>query len=279
MEVFGTLLFGIIVGLSLGLTGGGGSILAVPMLVFGVHMTPKTAALVSLVAVGGVALVGAVRKLRTGEVEWTAGTALGIGGVLGAPAGIWLSQFLPSRLMLLIFSALMVLVAAAMWLRASRQGKEATEYRDAAFTQQVTARRGATCSIHPSGKLVLTSRCLLIIGAIGTATGVMSGIFGVGGGFIIVPALTMIAGLSIRRAVATSMLAVGLVSLSSVASGILAGRSIPIQATSLFAAGGVAGLLAGITIGARLPAAAIQKIFSCVIAIVAVYVAVRALRS
>ena len=278
MESLSTILFGIIVGLSLGLTGGGGSILAVPMLVYGVHMAPKIAALVSLVAVGGVALAGAVRKLRSGEVEWTAGTALGIGGVLGAPVGMWISQFLPSRLMLLIFSAIMVVVAATMWRRASGQEKEAAEYRDAVFIQQDTARQGATCSIHPSGKLVLTSRCLLVIGAIGTATGIMSGIFGVGGGFIIVPALTMIVGLSIRRSVATSLLAIGLVSLAGVASGILAGRSLPIGTTSLFAAGGVAGLLAGIAIGARLPAAGIQKIFSGVIAVVAVYVAVHAFK-
>ncbi len=258
------------------MTGGGGSILAVPMLVYGVHLAPNEAALVSLVAVGGVALVGAGRKLRSGEVEWTAGTALGVGGVLGAPVGIWVSQFLPSRIMLLIFAAIMVVVAAAMWMRASCEREDATEYRDAAFTQNDSARQGATCKIHPSGKLVITSRCLMVIGVIGMATGVMSGIFGVGGGFIIVPALTMFAGLSIRRAVATSMLAVGMVSFAGVSSGLLAGRSIPILPTSLFAAGGVAGLLAGIAIGARLPAAVIQKIFAGVIAVVAVYVAIRA---
>lgn len=250
--------------------------MAVPMLVYGVHMAPKEAALVSLVAVGGVALVGAGRKLGSGEVEWTAGTALGAGGALCAPVGIWVSQFLPSRIMLLIFSVVMLVVAATMWIRARRQDKDAKEYRDSAFTQQDSPRQGATCRIHPTGKLVITSRCMMVIGVIGMVTGVMSGIFGVGGGFIIVPALTMFAGLSIRRAVATSMLVVGLVSFAGVSSGLLAGRNIPALPTSLFAAGGAAGLLAGIAIGARLPAAIVQKVFAGVIAVVAFYVAIRA---
>lgn len=281
MDSLAPVLFGFIVGLSLGLTGGGGSILAVPMLVYGLHLQPQRAALVSLCAVGSIALVGAVRKMVAGEVERLAGLLLGISGVLGAPLGIWLARYLPAQIMLILFSVIMVWVAIAMWRRAQKRPWEGQAVREAAFDpfSRQSKKSGPGCSLSPQGKLILTSRCTVLILATGALTGLLSGLFGVGGGFIVVPALIALAGLDIRRAVATSLLVVALVSASGVVSGILAGRTIPVGLTLLFGAGGLGGLLAGIGIGVRLPAPTIQKIFSVVIGLVAVYVAVKSFMS
>jgi uncharacterized membrane protein YfcA len=108
-------IFGLFVGLSLGLTGGGGSILAVPLLVYGLHVAPKEAVGVSLAAVGATALAGAVQRLWRGEVEVATGLMFAAAGMVGAPAGVWLGRRLPEPLLLLSFAALMLWVAARTW--------------------------------------------------------------------------------------------------------------------------------------------------------------------
>ena len=102
----------VIVGLSLGLTGGGGSIFAVPLLVYGLGLDFRSSVALSLAVVGLTSAYGAALQARQGHVLWGAGAVLGLGGVLAAPLGAWIGAQMPQRLSLLLFAALMVFIGA-----------------------------------------------------------------------------------------------------------------------------------------------------------------------
>ncbi len=124
-------IFGAVVGLSLGLTGGGGSIFAVPLLIYGLGVRPREAIGVSLAAVGVTALVGAVQRLRSGQVEVKTGLLFAAAGMLATPAGAWLGGRLPEAVLLVLFAGLMIAVAVRMWLKAARDPDEARAVRAA----------------------------------------------------------------------------------------------------------------------------------------------------
>ncbi|MCA9152842.1 MAG: TSUP family transporter, partial [Planctomycetales bacterium] len=98
------IIFGSLVGFALGLTGGGGGIFAVPLLVYGMSIAPREAVGVSLASVGGTALLGVTPRLFRGEVEVRTGLMFAVAGMLGAPLGSWLSKLLPESLLLVLFS-------------------------------------------------------------------------------------------------------------------------------------------------------------------------------
>jgi uncharacterized membrane protein YfcA len=266
------LLFGMAVGVSLGLTGGGGSIFAVPLLVYGLAVRPREAIGVSLAAVGATALVGGLRRLARGEVEVRTGLLFAAAGMLGAPAGSWLGRRVPEGVLLVAFAALMVAVAVRMWLQASWRPEEARAVRARSATPP--GEHGPSCRRDPEGRLALTSRCFAVLALAGLAAGVLSGLFGVGGGFVIVPALVLVTGMGIHRAVATSLLVIALVGASGVASHLAAGRPLPAVLTGLFVAGGIAGMELGTLLGRRLGGPGLQKVFaSAMVAVAALIVA------
>lgn len=267
---------GMAVGLSLGLTGGGGSILAVPLLVYVLAVQPQAAVSISLAAVGATAAMGAVQRLMRGEVEIKTGSLFVLSGVAGAPLGTWIGGQLPEVLLLILFAALMAVVAFRMWRKANRFPGEAEVVRAALRPADVAA-TGPACRRDPSGDLPLTSRCFVVLLISGVATGVLSGLFGVGGGFVIVPALVLLTGLDIHRAVATSLMVIAVISGAALVSHLIAGREIPWGITLPFSGGGVAGLLLGTWVGQRVSPVLLQKIFSLVIMGVAAYVMIRGL--
>lgn len=269
-----TIVCGIVVGISLGLTGGGGSILAVPLLVYGLAVLPHEAVSVSLGAVGATSLVGAGQRFFRGEVELKSGLLFAGSGILGAPLGTWIGGNVSEILLLLLFAGLMVLVAIRMWWKASRAPAEAVVVR-AAIQPAVTIDGGPACRRAPSGHLPLTSRCLVVLLVSGVLTGVLAGLFGVGGGFVIVPALVLLTGLDIHRAVGTSLLVIALISGAGLASHLLAGRSVPLETAVPFSLGGIAGLGIGTWGGRRMSPVLLQKVFAIVIVAVALYVIVR----
>lgn len=267
-------IFGAGVGFALGLTGGGGSILAVPMLVYGLAVPLREAVGVSLAAVGATSLVGAVQRLRLGEVELKVGLLFALAGVLGTPLGAWVGHLIPETALLLAFAALMVLVAVRMWRKAVKNPAEASVVRSS-LQVPAGAEEGPACRRDPVGRLTMTSRCTVVMAATGVAAGVLAGLFGVGGGFVIVPALVLFSGMDIRRAVATSLLVIALVSASGVATYLLRGQAMHPGLTLLFAAGGVGGLLLGSFVGRRLSPAKLQQVFAVVILFVALFVIVK----
>lgn len=262
------LVFGGVVGLSLGLTGGGGSIFAVPLLVYGLAVPPREAVGVSLAAVGATALVGALERLRARQVEVRPGLLFAVAGMVGAPFGSWLAGQITETLLLLLFAILMLLIAARMWLKSSVKAETRLPSETA---------EGPSCRRDPAGNLLLTSRCAVVLSVVGVLTGVLSGLFGVGGGFVIVPALVMFSGMRIHRAIATSLLVIALISASGVSGHLLADGSISPRMTATFVVGGVAGMFLGSWLARRIAGPALQKGFAAAIVGVAVFVIVRTL--
>jgi uncharacterized membrane protein YfcA len=235
------LVFGSLVGFSLGLTGGGGAIFAVPLLVYGLQLPTREAVGVSLITVGATAIVGFIQRLRRRTVE--------------IPTG-------------LLFGALMLLIAARMWIKASRQ-----EPSTACVPLDEDA--GPTCRRDPQGELHLTSRCALLMAAAGLMVGVLTGLFGVGGGFIIVPALVTFSGMAIERAVGTSLLVISLVSVSGIVGHFVGGDSVPAALVVWFLAGSLGGMIAGTGVGKRLAGRRLQQVFALLIVAVGVFVIAR----
>lgn len=263
------LVFGAVVGLSLGLTGGGGAIFAVPLLVYGLDVPARESVAISLAAVGTTSFVGFLHRWKLGEVEFRTGLLFAVAGMFGAPVGTWTASLLPEALLLLLFAGLMVIVAIRLWEQASRPVVKIET------CPAPNAQDGPTCQRDAAGALILNSRCAVLLLIVGVLTGVLSGVFGVGGGFVIVPALVLFSGMSIHRAVGTSLMVISLVSVSGVASQLWTGRAISPAVTVLFVIGGIAGLFAGQQIGRRLSGPALQKVFVVAILAVAGFVIIR----
>jgi uncharacterized membrane protein YfcA len=266
-----TLLFGGIVGFSLGLTGGGGAIFAVPLLVYGLGVAPREAVGISLAAVGVTSFVGFLGRWRARQAEIRTGLVFAVAGMLGAPVGSWLSGLIPETVLLALFAILMLVVALRMWSKASEPAIAGLPI----VCSTAPDVDGPACRRDIDGNLLLTSRCAWLLTAVGIVTGVLSGLFGVGGGFVIVPALVLFSGMAIHRAVGTSLLVITMVSVSAIASHLAAGRSISVETTALFVLGGVAGLLLGNLAGRGLSGPALQKVFAGAIVAVAIFVIVR----
>lgn len=261
-----SLIFGAVVGLSLGLTGGGGAIFAVPLLVYGLGVDARAAVAISLAAVGATSFVGFLHRWKLGEVELQTGLLFAVAGMVGAPVGTGIASLIPETVLLLLFAGLMVIVAVRLWQKASQPLVELAK---------CPARDGPTCQRDATGVLILDSRCAVLLLIVGVFTGVLSGVFGVGGGFVIVPALVMFSGMSIHRAVGTSLMVIALVSVSGVASQLGFRQVIPPIVTTLFVIGGIVGLIAGQQIGRRLSGPALQKVFAVAILAVAAFVMIR----
>ncbi len=265
------ILYGIIVGLSLGLTGGGGSIFAVPLLIYGLNVRPVDAAIISLFTVAIMTAIGAAGAIRARLVEFRATVLFVAGGMLAAPAGIYLAQQVDEAWITFAFAVLMIIVAISMWLRASHAPDTANVVR-ADFVPAINNDTNPVCRFRPDETLRLTAPCSAVLLSTGIITGLMSGFFGVGGGFVIVPALMFVTRMSIHRAIATSLLIITFIGLAGTASAILSGRSLPWLLLFLFLLGGVLGMLGGRLLARKIAGPKLQKIFSAAMIIVAVTV-------
>ncbi|MBL8815526.1 MAG: sulfite exporter TauE/SafE family protein [Planctomyces sp.] len=273
-----SIIFGGIVGLSLGLTGGGGAIFAVPLLAYGMGLPAREAVMISLVSVGMTSFVGFLGKWKKGEAEIRTGLLFALAGMTGAPLGTWIAAQIPEALLMFLFSVLMLVIAVRMWLQGSQTKPTAVNCVPADRCEPLsspTVDGGPSCQRDATGNLILTSRCARLLLLIGIASGVLSGMFGVGGGFIIVPALIVFSGMSMLRAVGTSLMVISLVSVSGIVSQVVAGQSLNLQTTAFFVVGGLAGLWAGQSISHRLSASMLQRVFAISILLVAVFVVIR----
>lgn len=264
-----TLLFGALVGFSLGLTGGGGAIFAVPLLVYGLGVPAREAVGVSLLAVGSASLVGFVQRARRSLVEFPTGLLFAVAGMMGAPVGAMLADRISEAVLLGLFAMLMFVIAILMWHKASESVVQLPILLD--------DNAGPTCRRDPEGKLRLSSQCAMLLGLIGLGVGVLSGLFGVGGGFIIVPALVIFSGMGMQRAIGTSLLVITLISTSGTVSHLLAEKDITLSTAGLFTLGSVAGLFAGSGLAHRLAGPNLQRIFAAAIVVVALFVMFRTL--
>lgn len=268
--------FGAVVGFALGLTGGGGGVFAVPLLVYGLGVDPRQAVGISLASVGGTALFGAVPRLLRGDVEIKTALVFAIAGMCGTPLGAYLATWVSESNLLLLFALLMLVVAINMWLKANPKSRRPLEIQSSETpTQSRLAVRSRFCQRDDEGRLQMTTRCIALLSALGFASGILSGMFGVGGGFVIVPALVLFSGMAIHQAVGTSLFVIVLVSISGVISHLSQGQSLSLTTTGLFLLGGCAGMFLGGLLAKRLKGPTLQKVFAIAVVLVAVFIVFR----
>lgn len=250
---------GAVIGIILALTGAGGGILAVPLLVFGLQMGVADAGPIGLLAVGIAAAFGAVLGLREGIVRYRAAALIAVSGMLVSPLGLWLAQRMDNRWLTILFALVLLLVA----FRSYRSRHPQDLVADAAPARK-------PCGLDPAtGRFIWTAPCARAFAGSGAVAGLLSGLLGVGGGFVIVPSLQRFSALGIRSIVATSLAVIALVSAAGVI-GSAATGGLAWSVAIPFSAGALAGMLGGRTISARLAGAHIQLAFAIVSAMVAI---------
>ncbi len=257
---------GFAVGVILALTGAGGGVLAVPALVFGAHQQVAQAAPIGLLAVALAATMGAIFGLRAGIVRYRAAGVISATGMCLSPLGLWLAHRVDNAWLTLLFAGVLLVVAfRILW----QSGKPVLpESREGPVS---CVRSGAT------GRLIWTAPCARALAGSGAVAGLLSGLLGVGGGFVMVPALSRYTDLDVQSIVATSLAVVALVSLAGVVASLAADVMIWSVAVP-FTLGAVAGMGAGRRGARRLAGPHIQRIFAIVSVVVAIGLIVRALR-
>lgn len=228
----------IAIGISLGLTGAGGSILTLPVLVYLVGLPPTEAVGVSLCIVAIAAAVGAVQRWRCGEIHLQAALMFGGAGMVGAVIGAQFTHIVDEQLLMILFTLLMIIVGLRMIFKTASQIEPLPECKPV--------------------------RCILA----GAGTGIVTGFLGVGGGFILMPALIRFARLPITMATGTSL---AVIAASSTVGSLAHQSAISKNAllTLIFAAIAVIGTFLGKRIANRLPQLVIQKIFGGIVLITA----------
>jgi len=244
-------LSGGLVGLVLGLVGGGGSIIAVPLLLYVVGIgSPHMAIGTSAIAVALSALSNLVGHARAGKVKWPCALSFSAAGIAGAWAGSSLAMLVPGDNLLALFGGLMIVVGVIMALRKDAEG-------------------------NPDVRLSFsTARELLpLLLAVGFGVGALAGFFGIGGGFLIVPGLMLATGMPIANAIATSLVAVTAFGATTAANYALSGL-VDWRIASLFVAGGIAGGIAGTLAGKKLAnrKGGLATIFAGFVILIGIYV-------
>jgi uncharacterized membrane protein YfcA len=266
---------GFLIGLSLGALGGGGSVLAVPALVYGAGQSPQQATATSLLVVGSTSLVALLPHARAGRVRWNTGAIFGVVGIGGSILGTRVNRALDPNVLLLLFSVL-ILVAAWRMMTACPSCTNAGTER-----ALLTAGVSESDTIHRQGLATLVRRHVDVATALkvivaGTAVGFMTGLFGVGGGFLIVPALTLWLGFTMPDAIGTSLLVIAINSAVAFLGRMGSGVAIDWPTTLPFAVSSFAGVLVGSSMSRRLHPEKLLRGFSVLLVVVALYVGVKA---
>jgi uncharacterized membrane protein YfcA len=248
-----SLLLGTFVGILLALTGAGGGIISVPLLVFALHLSIAEASPISLLAIFLAAGGSAVLGLREGIVRYKAAVLMAGCGAMFSPLGVWLAQRLPDAWLTVIFAFVLAFVSLRMF-------RHATPEMDVMRTTD--DKPPPPCQIDKvRGKLKWTAPCALSITAAGSLAGLLSGLLGVGGGFVIVPALRGVTNLDIKSIVATSLAVIAVVSASSLM--VVASHGLVRWDLAWpFSIGAVGGMLAGKALAHHLTGPRVQQSFA-----------------
>jgi uncharacterized membrane protein YfcA len=240
--------FGIAIGLIVGAVGGGGAIFALPVLVYVLGEPVNPASTASLIVVALAAAVGAGALARRGHVCWRLALAFSLPAAAGSLLGAIANQYVGGSALIVAFVTVMLLAAGATWQRAGSTRDE------------------------PNGDCPPTALAKALVAGVGV--GVLTGFFGVGGGFIIVPTLTLWLGLSFRQAVATSLVIITITGAAALVSHLLEGARLDGPVTALLASSTAVGALLGTMIGGRLPQDQLGRGFALIVGAVAVFLLV-----
>lgn len=251
------LLLGLMIGAILGLTGAGGGILAVPALMASMGWSLPQAAPIALIAVASGASVGTLEGLRQGLVRYRAALLMAVCGAPFTPVGQHWASLLPARLLTGLFAAIMLLVALRMMLRRQQ------DHADDLWLP------GVGCIRQGTGRFVWTGPTAFMLGSVGALTGLLSGLLGVGGGFVMVPLLQRLTELSLRGVIATSLMVVALISSSGALVAWWHGRVEWTPFVAAFAGSVVIGMVLGRVLSRYLPVRTVQLSFAGVLLLVA----------
>jgi uncharacterized membrane protein YfcA len=255
---------GFLIGLSLGALGGGGSILAVPALVYAAGQTPKHATTTSLVLVAVTAVIGIVPHWRAGRVRLAAGTIFGLAGIGGSLLGSHWNKAADPNVLLLAFSGLMMIAAYGMWRRVR------TTRRPESLRSVGAA---AAPTVPASSSVRIDTLTVIKVMSAGTVVGLLTGFFGVGGGFVIVPALVLALGFTMPEAIGTSLLVITINSAVALTTRLQAG-SIEWGTVIPFTVASLIGVVVGSRLASTRDSTSLQRWFVGLLVVVAVYTAV-----
>ena len=287
---------GVLIGLSLGALGGGGSILAVPVLVYALGQSPSQATTGSLVVVGLTSLVSAVAAYRAGNVLLARGATFGVVAIGGAAAGAKLSAHVPEPVLLAAFAVLMLVVGGLMGVRQLRSHREGLVARERQLQPAaVASAEPAVSSLSrpastPRSRPMLDDpiitfsptfacqcpRALKVL-VTATAVGLLTGFLGVGGGFLVVPALVLALAVPMEYAVGTSLVVITVTSAAALAVRARVGSTPDWGLVLALTVASVVGGLVGARVAARTDTARLSAAFTALVLGVAAYTAVRAL--
>jgi uncharacterized membrane protein YfcA len=239
------IVLGLAIGVIVGAVGGGGAILALPVLVYVLDEPVGPAATASLVVVALAAAIGAGSLARRGRVCWRLALTFSAPAAAGSLLGTWGSHEVGGRALVLAFVPVMLVAAVATWRSGGAEGGE----------------EDCGCPQPPFARVLVA----------GVLVGVLTGFFGVGGGFVIVPVLTLWLGAPFRRAVATSLVIITLTGLAALASHLVAGARPDVATTATLALSTGAGALLGTLVGERLPQLLLRRGFAVIVSVIAVW--------
>ena len=240
-------LFGFAIGLVIGTVGGGGAILALPVLVYVLDQGVSSATTASLIVVALGASFGAGAQARHGQLCWRIALVFSLPAAAGAYTGTVLSEEVSARALVLAFVPVMLSAAFLTFRRGDAAG-EPDDHQESGCPRPNLARTGGA----------------------GLVVGAMTGFFGVGGGFLIVPALTILLGVAMRRAIATSLAIITLTGVAALTSHLAHGAEPDWSLTAVLCAAAAAGALAGTRLSRRLPPSTLAHAFGLVVAFVAI---------
>lgn len=258
---------GLIVGLVLALTGAGGSILAIPLLIFSLGLSLQQAAPIALLAILVASTVGALQGLSKGTVRYKAAMLIALLGILCAPLGVIVAHWLPKTMLNGLFAGILVAVAIRGWKNANNQD------------ERNSAAPPPACTINPAtSRLFWTAPCTRSLITTGGLAGLLSGLLGVGGGFVVVPSLQRVSNFNHATIVATTLAAIALISLSSLASygvqtNIQWQIALPFTVSTTFV------MLILSSLKQKISNAVCQKVFALLCIVAAVYLAANAILS
>jgi uncharacterized membrane protein YfcA len=267
------LVAGALIGLSLGALGAGGSILAVPVLVYALDQDAAQATTGSLVVVGVTALFGVAGARHAGTVRLARGVGFGLLALGGAAAGARAATHVPDPVLLASFAVLMVLVAGVMVARLVRERR--TSPPDGARHRDRPSLDDPIISLHPAFACDCPRALKLLVTA--TAVGLLTGFLGVGGGFLVVPALVLAVGLPLDIAAGTSLVVIALTSAAALAVRVGSGVAPDWGVVLALTVASVAGGLLGTRAAARADTRRLAQAFTAVLVAVAAWTAAQAL--
>lgn len=263
---------GIIIGLLLGLTGAGGSVFAVPLLIFVAGLPPEMAMGMSLAAVSVGAASGSVSAIKNKQVFLWPAVILIVSGFMTAPLGRILAGYTSDSVLMVGFSMLSLCIAAWMWLSASKTPSRSYIVRSG--LSRSPERSAMLCPLSDTGVFQLKKTCVAALALAGLVVGFLSGLLGVGGGFLIVPLLLSFSGMAMQKAVGTSLLIITLISAVGFTTYLITSERVDLYALSFIVSGSVVGMFLSRFMAKHIAGPVLQKLFSVVLTTIACVVIV-----